>query len=80
MKEAIQFEAWSFLEEHFNSVESERQQWIKAKVKADCKAEEVKTSRKARLRQTKLFQLSQDYPAFNEDALQSFKMSGVISK
>lgn len=73
LDEAIQFEALSFLESHFQDFELKQ-----AKERADSKAEEFNRTASMTLRQTKIFQLSRNFPAFNENCLPTAKLDGVI--
>ena len=75
LKEAIQFEAWSFLRFHFPEHE-----WIQAKTRAEHIKEELQSARETSLKKTKIFRLSRAYPAFNEDSLPPVKLDGVIDQ
>ena len=78
MKDVIQFEEWNFLEEHFVQNNEERQQWTRAKREKDQETAEWNAVKATRLQETKIYDLSRKYPAFNEDALPTYKMEGVI--
>ena len=73
METAIKFERWDFLEAHFNEGE-EKVQWSRAKEDKLQTRPVLSTSSESRL-----FALSRQFPMFNDKAIPSFKMEGVIN-
>ena len=72
MFEAIRFEAWYFLEEHFSG---ERSEWLGSKNKVDTKALE----RKAGIKTSKVYQLSKTFPIFQEDSIPAGELDVVYT-
>ena len=80
LEEAVQFEAWPFLEKHLKWWHVNKWWWRlrQAKARALKQDKELEKAKKTTLRQTKIFQLSRVYPAFNEDALPEAKLGDSV--
>ena len=74
LKDAIKFENWNFLEEHFSGNPGENRQWLEAQAKV---ARDRASRRGPGDLESKVYKLSRQFPMFQEKSIPSVKMDVV---
>ena len=77
MASAIQFHAWSFLQDNYKEDVNEKTEWMREKRQAEVEMSKRIRLKKAEKEVTEIFALSGEFPMLEEKALPSFKINAV---